>query len=143
MTKADPDTHDDGPPSLVLLACPHCGPMPAHPELVRSDVSGRWQVFCGPCGSSSGSCKEPAQAADLWNSRAPERPAIPHSSTALVQLALLIGNSVADLSPPTGRPIFGFSSKEKHVQAFRLARMAVGLLNRTAHGNDVPASGSD
>jgi hypothetical protein len=113
--------------------------MPAHPELVLSDISGRWQVYCGPCGSSSGSCKKPEQAAGLWNSRATERPSIPHSSSALIQLALLLGNSIADLSPSTERPIHGFSSRRKHEQAFRLARMAVGLLNRTAHGHDRPA----
>lgn len=118
----------------TLLPCPHCGPMPAAPELVLSDVSKRWQVFCGPCGSSSGSSKDPQGAADGWNSRSTARPSIPHSSPALVQLALMLGNSVADLSPNTAAPIYGFSSDEKRLQAFGLARAIVAALNATGHG---------
>jgi len=130
MTMPDPELM--AALDATLLPCPHCGPMPAAPELVRSDVSKNWQVFCGPCGSSSGSSKDPEKAADGWNSRATARPSIPHSSPALVQLALLLGNSVADLSPNQAAPVYGFSSDEKRLQAFGLARSVVALLNTTA-----------
>jgi hypothetical protein len=116
----------------ALLPCPHCGPMPAAPEMVLSDTSRHWQVYCGPCGSSSGSSKDPQRAADGWNSRASARPSIPHSSPALIQLALLLGNSVADLSPNEAAPVYGFSSDDKRLQAFDLARRVVALLNATA-----------
>lgn len=123
-------TSDDGPMGASLRACPHCGPMPAAPELVRSETSGRWQVFCGPCGSSSGSTKEPEQAAALWNSRFAEGSEAPSSSPALSQLAVFLANRLNDLSPNTARPSYGFPNAERQDLAYRLARDIVLLINR-------------
>lgn len=50
--------------------CRHCGPERSICEAVFSDMSGSWQVFCGACGSSSGSCKTEVEAVALWNTRA-------------------------------------------------------------------------
>ena len=106
----------------TLKPCPHCGPMPAMPELVRNDVARRWQVFCGPCGSSSGSCREPQEAADHWNSRHVSGPSLATTGTALTKLALLLGNRLADLTPSAAEPIYGFSTLERQQRAYALAR---------------------
>ncbi len=125
------DETDEVPP----LPCPHCGPMPAAPELVRSDVSGRWQVFCGPCGSSSGSSRNPKDAVDQWNSRWCGVVTMPHSSAAITGLALVLGNSIRDLSQSDEPPRYGFSSKEKGLRAYQLARIIMGFLNRQMAGS--------
>jgi hypothetical protein len=126
-----PSEHVIAAIEATLLPCPHCGPLPAHPELVRSDVSRRWQVFCGPCGSSSGSTREPADAADNWNGRWSPGPCIPNGSAALTTLALFLGNSVADLSHNPEAPRYGFSSKEKQERAYGLARAIVDGMNES------------
>jgi hypothetical protein len=105
--------------------------MPAMPELVMSEVSGRWQVYCGPCGSSSGSTREPQQAADLWNSRHVGGPEIGTTSSARTALAVFLGNRLSDLSPGTDAPIYGFSSRERQEQAYRLAREILAAVNRS------------
>ena len=56
-------------PSDSFLPCPFCGPGMSVVETVLSDQSGRWQVFCGACGSSSGSTKTEAEAIATWNRR--------------------------------------------------------------------------
>ena len=59
----------------TLEPCPHCGPMPAHPEAIQ-DHLGYWRVICGPCGSSSGTLPEGERWPDArqrvidgWNKR--------------------------------------------------------------------------
>lgn len=53
----------------MIHPCPHCGPYQSMVDSTQCDVSNRWQVFCGRCGSSSGSCKTEEDARDLWNKR--------------------------------------------------------------------------
>lgn len=118
---------------IVLRACPHCGPLPAMPELVRSDVSGRWQVFCGPCGSSSGSTRTPHEAARAWNSRAVGLPEIPTSSAAVTELAVILSNMLADLSPSDDRPRYGFASPERQAQAYGVAHLVTACMNERAN----------
>lgn len=113
----------------TLRPCPHCGPMPAMPELVRSDVSRLWQVYCGPCGSSSGASRDPAAAAAGWNSRHASGPDIASTSPALTSLALLLGNSIDDLAPSTRPARFGFKDDATRIAAYALARDIVLLLN--------------
>jgi hypothetical protein len=43
---------------------------------VRGETSSRWQVFCGACGSSSGSTKTREEAIELWNRRTFKAPAV-------------------------------------------------------------------
>lgn len=50
-----------------LLPCEHCPNSMV--STILGDVSLRWQVFCGRCGSSSGSCKTEDEAIKLWNTR--------------------------------------------------------------------------
>lgn len=114
----------------TLRPCPHCGPMPAMPELVLGDASRRWQVFCGPCGSSSGSTADPQDAADSWNSRHVGGPEIGSTSAARTTLAVFLSNRLSDLSTGTARPIYGFASRERQAQAYRLAREVVQETNR-------------
>lgn len=112
-----------------IRPCPHCGPMPAMPELVRSDVSRRWQVFCGPCGSSSGSSRDPRSAVESWNSRHVSGPELATTSPALTRLALLLGNSLSDLSPSSEPPRYGFRDDRTRLRAYELARDLVTLIN--------------
>lgn len=135
------EVHDDGPHAdsddgrtarIVLRACPHCGPLPAMPELVRSDVNGRWQVYCGPCGSSSGSSRTPAQAAASWNSRAPGPAEMPTSSAAVTELAVILSNMLADLTPSNERPRYGFASPERQAQAYDTAHLITACMNGRA-----------
>ena len=113
----------------TLRACPHCGPMPAMPELVQNDTSGRWQVFCGPCGSSSGSSKEPEDAAGHWNSRHVGGPELGTTSAARTSLAVFLSNRLSDVSTGTSRPVYGFASRERQQQAYRLAREIIQQVN--------------
>jgi hypothetical protein len=115
----------------TLRPCPHCGPMPARPELVRGDASRRWQVFCGPCGSSSGSTREPQDAADAWNSRHVAGPELGTTSAAQVALAVFLGNRLADLSAGTALPVYGLASPERQTEAFALAREVLEIVNRS------------
>lgn len=50
-----------------LLPCPHCPESIV--DTVEGEISRRWQVMCGACGSSSGSCKTKVEAVALWNRR--------------------------------------------------------------------------
>lgn len=65
--------------SIELKPCPFCGPGNSMVDLWFDDVSKRWAVGCGRCGSSSGrsvhaeGSKEKAAAA--WNTRAPQQAA--------------------------------------------------------------------
>lgn len=121
-----------------LKPCPHCGPMPAMPELVLSDTSRRWQVFCGPCGSSSGSSRRPEDAAAAWNSRHVTGPEIGSNSPAVTMLALLLGNSIEDLSASTRAPIYGFKDDATRQRAYVVARDVVLLINaRNEHARTV------
>lgn len=143
----DAKTHDA--PDVIrqtqdmLRACPHCGPMPAMPELVLSDVSRRWQVFCGPCGSSSGSTRTPHEAANLWNSRHVEGAELGTSSAASSVLALWLSNTLADLSYSKATPTFGFSSPDRQDRAYELARMILSHVNERllSTSNDAVPSG--
>jgi hypothetical protein len=64
------DTFSSHGPISGLRACPHCGPRMVEPDAVEHpDDSGRWQVFCGGCGSSSGNCSSRDKAVALWNQR--------------------------------------------------------------------------
>ena len=60
-----------------LLPCPFCGPGQSMVDPWYDDVSKRWAVGCGRCGSSSGrsihaeGSKE--AAVNAWNTRAPAR----------------------------------------------------------------------
>lgn len=53
----------------ALLPCEHCGPGKSRCRTVECPISGRWLIFCGACGSSSGSRKTEKQAIELWNTR--------------------------------------------------------------------------
>jgi len=117
---------------VVLRPCPHCGPLPAMPELVRSDVSGRWQVFCGPCGSSSGSNRRPEQAAESWNSRAAGPPEIPTSSAAVTELAVMLSNMLADLTLSSQTPRYGFATPERQARAYDAAHLITACMNERA-----------
>lgn len=47
-------------------------PFHRHPSMVEAyewDLSSRWVVGCGACGSHSGSCKTREEAIKLWNDR--------------------------------------------------------------------------
>lgn len=121
-----------------LRPCPFCGPLPAMPELVRSDVSGRWQVYCGPCGSSSGSCRMPDEAAAHWNSRHVEGPELGTSSAARTTVALWLSNSLADLAPSQEPPRFGFASPDRQARAYVLAGMILSHVNHRLLGRDRP-----
>ena len=57
-----------------IKPCPHCGPERSVCSAQVSDLSRRWQVFCGACGSSSGSCATKEEAIAAWNRRAPAAP---------------------------------------------------------------------
>jgi Lar family restriction alleviation protein len=64
----NPPTRD----RAALLPCPFCGPGQSQVDLVQQDIGGRWQVFCGRCGSSSGvhpRDKTQAPAIAAWNTR--------------------------------------------------------------------------
>jgi len=124
-----PDAAEIASIEATLKPCPHCGPMPAMPELVRNDTSTRWQVFCGPCGSSSGSSKEPRDAADHWNSRHVSGPELATTGAALTRLALLLGNGLKDLTPSEVPPVYGFATKQRQARAYELAREIVDMLN--------------
>ena len=50
-----------------LKPCPHCPKSMV--DALESEYGGRYQVFCGACGSSSGSCKTKTDATALWNCR--------------------------------------------------------------------------
>ncbi len=134
--------------TAALRPCPFCGPLPAMPELVLSDVSGRWQVFCGPCGSSSGSCRTPHDAAAHWNSRHVEGPEIATTSAARTTVALWLSNELADLSPSDAPPRFGFATRERQTRAYDLAAILLAhvnhrLLGSKRSGNDIkPPSGA-
>ena len=43
---------------------------PSMMEAYQCDISKRWKVGCGACGSHSGSCKTREEAVRLWNTRA-------------------------------------------------------------------------
>lgn len=105
-------------------------------------MSKHWQVFCGPCGSSSGSSRDPARAVDAWNGRWCPGPRLPDNSAALTTLALFLGNSVADLSHNPEAARYGFSSMEKQEQAYGLARAIVDGLNRSI-SDPSPAAADD
>lgn len=100
------------------------------PELVRSDVSGRWQVFCGPCGSSSGSSRTPEEAAAHWNSRHVEGPEIGSSSAACTTLALWLSNTLKDLSYGDEPPVYGFRTPERQARAYEIAALVIGHVNQ-------------
>lgn len=53
-----------------LKPCPHCPRSMIDP--VQCELSNRWQIFCGACGSSSGSYKTEAEAIVGWNKRSSE-----------------------------------------------------------------------
>lgn len=53
-----------------LKNCPHCPKSMIDVLLV--EATNRWQVFCGCCGSSSGSHKTKEQAVIGWNTRTPD-----------------------------------------------------------------------
>lgn len=53
--------------SQSLIGCPHCEKSMCSSE--EGDY-GRWQVWCGACGSSSGSYKTREEAIAGWNKRA-------------------------------------------------------------------------
>jgi len=131
-----PDRTEPRSSGTPLRACPHCGPLPAMPELVRSDVSRRWQVFCGPCGSSSGSCRTPEEAAKHWNSRHVEGPEIGSSSAACTTLALWLSNTLADLSYGTERPIYGFRTAERQARAYEMAALVIEHVNHRLRSGD-------
>lgn len=54
--------------SRTLIGCPHCEKSMC--DAVENDY-GRWQIFCGACGSSSGTYKTREEAVAGWNRRAP------------------------------------------------------------------------
>jgi hypothetical protein len=106
------------------------------PELVLSDVSRRWQVFCGPCGSSSGSCRTPAEAAAHWNSRHAEGPEIGSSSAARTTLALWLSNTLKDLSYGDEPPVYGFRTPERQARAYEMAALIIQHVNHRLRGGD-------
>lgn len=64
-----------------LAPCPHCGPGQSMCDPVEDILGKRWQVFCGRCGSSSGSYKTEAESIAGWNRR--EAPALSTAALAL------------------------------------------------------------
>lgn len=139
--------HVEVPPETIaaieasLRPCPFCGPLPAMPELVRGDGSRMWQVFCGPCGSSSGTSRDPAAAAASWNSRSIGGPELPTSSAAITSLAIMLSNSLKDMTPTDMPPMYGFRSPERQQMAYALAHQAVATMNETIPRED-PANGT-
>jgi len=67
-----------------LKHCPHCGPFQSYCDVVQSDINHRWQVFCGRCGSSSGSCRTEDKAIELWNQRPVENLAIAEYANMMI-----------------------------------------------------------
>ncbi len=51
----------------TLLYCPHCGHSGV--AAIEDEISERWKIYCGGCGSSSGSCETIQDAKALWNAR--------------------------------------------------------------------------
>ncbi len=49
--------------------CYHCGKDKSVCSAIQCETSNRWQVFCGACGSSSGSTRTYFEAVELWNKR--------------------------------------------------------------------------
>lgn len=111
----------------LLRPCAHCGPMPAMPEFVEN--YGRWQVFCGPCGSSSGSAKTREQAAYHWNSRYAGPPEFPHSGPGLRAIAVFISQMVPDLSIPAGMKPWGARTLVEQDRAHDVAAALIAAMN--------------
>ena len=51
------------------IHCPHCGIGNSMVSATKSMMDERYQVHCGACGSSSGSCTTVEEAVELWNRR--------------------------------------------------------------------------
>ncbi|MDO9068609.1 MAG: Lar family restriction alleviation protein, partial [Deltaproteobacteria bacterium] len=89
-----------------LLPCPFCGPGQSMVDPWYDDVSKRWAVGCGRCGSSSGrsihadGSKE--AAIKSWNTRAPAqcdvqtKEALHYLGAIKVRLELLYEHSTQD-----------------------------------------------